>query len=131
MRQNATYITTFLLKIQSAVYCQRNYSSAPRMQKNTIPLWFIKDPELQQLSMNVCNPLTEFDSKLINHNALVVDQGFQFTFDIPIVIFRPLTKEELSKQVVKHQKEDRQYIFNGAPMPQEKSQKRSATILLY
>lgn len=87
--------------------------------KTTIPQWFIKDPELQQLYMNVCNPLTEFDSKLINHNALVVEQGFKFNFDIPTVIFRPLTEEELSKQVAKHQREDGQYVFNGAFIPQE------------
>lgn len=87
--------------------------------KTIIPQWFIKDPDLQQLYMNVCNPLTEFDSKLINHNALVVDQGFEFNFDIPTVIFRPLTEEELSRQVAKHQREDGQYVFNGAFIPQE------------
>lgn len=91
--------------------------------KTTIPQWFIKDPELQQLYMNVCNPLEEFKSKLLSYITLVVDEGFAFNCEVCRVFFRPLSEEELAKQVAKHQRADGQYVFNGTFMPQEEISK--------
>ena len=91
--------------------------------KTTIPQWFIKDSELQQLYRNVCSPLDEFKSKLLSHITLVVDEGFSFNCEVGQVFFRPLTEKELSDQVAKHQRADGQYVFNGTFMPQEEISK--------
>lgn len=87
--------------------------------KTVIPKYFIQDPELLQCYVDTCKPLQEYNSSLLNHVSLVTDHGFQFNCEVTRVFFRPLSEEELAKQVSKHQRADGQYVFNGAFMPQE------------
>ena len=87
--------------------------------KTIIHTYFIKDGELKQLYADACNTLQEFDSNLLNHIALIADKGFAFNCEVSKVFFRPLSEEELAKEVSKHQRADGQYVFNGAFVPQE------------
>lgn len=87
--------------------------------KTIIPEYFINDAELRKQYTDICSPLPEFESRLISHIALVVDQGFKFNCEVSKVFFRPLSEEELAKEVSKHQRADGQFVFDGAFVPQE------------
>lgn len=87
--------------------------------KRTIPQFFIKDEKIKEEFIRVCEPLAEFESRIINGPATVLPGGFSFNCQVDKVEFRGLSEEELSRQVAKHQREDGQFIFNGVFLPRE------------
>lgn len=85
--------------------------------------FYIKDKQLKQRYLNLCKCLTELQSKILGETVIVLKNGFRFNCKVQKVEFRKLTKKELSEQVVKHQRADGQYVFNGVFLPQEEIMK--------
>lgn len=87
--------------------------------KEIIPNSYIKDKQLKQEYISACKLLEEFQSNILGEFVIVIKDGFHFNCKIERVEFRELTREELSKQVIKHQRADGQFVFNGVFLPQE------------
>ena len=91
--------------------------------KKTIPQFFITDEQIQEEFVRVCEPLTEFESRIINDPAVVLPNGFSFNCQVEKVEFRGLSEEELSRRIAKYQREDGQFVFNGVFLPRQEIMK--------
>lgn len=88
--------------------------------KDTIPYFFINDKSLKEEFIDICKHLTEFKSRILGEYVISLDNTFKFNYKIEKVVIRKLSEDELSQQVVKHQRADGQFVYKGVFLPREK-----------
>ena len=87
--------------------------------KNTHAYWIIKNETLQQKLDSFCDALEVFDGGILGQMVFVANKGIRFNCNVETVELRELSEEELAKKIIKHQRADGQFVFDGVFIPKE------------
>jgi len=105
----------FELNLKNILSKEVKYVTA--QAKTSIPRYIVSDNDLCDDYKTLCNSLIEFKSEFFGPLAIVTRDGFAFNCVIDKLEVRNLDEEELSNKVAEYQREDGQYVFEGAFMP--------------